>query len=402
MKLKTIRNIDYCLGVILCFIFTLINDLSCLFMRSRKKSFPVECVLFVKLSELGSIILSHPLIKKVKTKYPSARIMFLTFKENSEILDILEIASKENTVVLRNDSFIVFSFDLLKAVLRLRRENIDLLFDLEMFSRVSALIGYIIKPKKGVGFYNYAYEGLYRGDFLTNKVLYNPLLHISKSFFALNFAAKAEFKNTPEVEEKIDDNDLSIPKVVFLDSEIEKFIRKFKLDSFIKNEKMILLSLGDGNIPLREWPLDYFVGIANKFIAKNVKIGLVGGKGAVKKANLFVNTIKPNECFNFTGLTTTKDLLMLFNIANLLITNDSGMAHLASLTSIRKIVFFGPESPQVFSPLDNNTEIFYSGLLCSPCFSVLNHRQSKCRDNKCLKAISPEMVYASAAKIINI
>ncbi|MDD5669889.1 MAG: glycosyltransferase family 9 protein, partial [Candidatus Omnitrophica bacterium] len=66
---------------------------------------------------------------------------------------------------------------------------------------------------------------------------------------------------------------------------------------------------------------------------------------------------------------------------------------LAMLTPIKKFVFFGPETPKVFGQNRENTRIFYSQWLCSPCLSVLNHRVSVCRDNLCLKNISVEDVY---------
>ena len=47
----------------------------------------------------------------------------------------------------------------------------------------------------------------------------------------------------------------------------------------------------------------------------------------------------------------------------------------------------------VYGPLGENTWIIYSGLPCSPCLSVFNHRNSICKDNKCLKKIKPNEVY---------
>ena len=83
----------------------------------------------------------------------------------------------------------------------------------------------------------------------------------------------------------------------------------------------------------------------------------------------------------------------LFNIGDILVTNDCGLAHLAALTPIRKFVFFGPETPDVFAPLGDNNTIIYSGFPCSPCLSAFNNRDSMCADNKCLKAINTADVY---------
>jgi ADP-heptose:LPS heptosyltransferase len=91
--------------------------------------------------------------------------------------------------------------------------------------------------------------------------------------------------------------------------------------------------------------------------------------------------------------TELDELLELFSIADILVSNDCGLAHLAMLTPIKEFVIFGPESPQVFGPLTENNYTIYSRWPCSPCLSVLNHRNSACKNNQCLKCIKPEDVY---------
>ncbi|PIT93873.1 hypothetical protein COU00_02030, partial [Candidatus Falkowbacteria bacterium CG10_big_fil_rev_8_21_14_0_10_43_11] len=92
------------------------------------------------------------------------------------------------------------------------------------------------------------------------------------------------------------------------------------------------------------------------------------------------------------------ELIDLYNIADVLVTNDSGPAHFASLTPIKNFVFFGPETPKLYAPLGKNTHIFYSDFPCSPCLSAFNHRHTSCKDNKCLLVISVEEVYQAVTK----
>jgi ADP-heptose:LPS heptosyltransferase len=91
--------------------------------------------------------------------------------------------------------------------------------------------------------------------------------------------------------------------------------------------------------------------------------------------------------------TELAELMELFVIADSLISNDCGLAHLAMLTAVRKFILFGPESPQIFGQLTQNSYPIYSNWSCSPCLSVLNHRDSACKDNQCLKIIDPGYVY---------
>ena len=126
---------------------------------------------------------------------------------------------------------------------------------------------------------------------------------------------------------------------------------------------------------------------------------IVGMKGDPDQKNkAFAQALKGLPCIDLSGQTTIPDLLTLFNMGAALIANDSGLAHLASLTDIRQFILFGPESPQVFRPISENTEVFYSKWPCSPCMSAYNHRKSTCKDNKCLQAINPQVVYEQIAK----
>jgi len=95
---------------------------------------------------------------------------------------------------------------------------------------------------------------------------------------------------------------------------------------------------------------------------------------------------------NLCGQTTLKELMEFFLMGSMLITNDGGLAHFAILTPIQTIVFYGPETPEVFGPLSPRVHIFYSHWPCSPCLSAFNHRNSNCRENHCLKAIKPETI----------
>ena len=107
----------------------------------------------------------------------------------------------------------------------------------------------------------------------------------------------------------------------------------------------------------------------------------------------FRNALNNKRCISLVNKTTLFDLLELFNVCDAFITNDSGLAHLSSLSPIKRFIMFGPETPKVYSPLGNNKWEIYAQLPCSPCFSAFNHRKSCCENNYCLKTIKVEEVY---------
>ena len=105
---------------------------------------------------------------------------------------------------------------------------------------------------------------------------------------------------------------------------------------------------------------------------------------------------------NLTGYTRSiRELLMLFHAADLLITNDGGPGHFASLTPIRTFAFFGPETARLYGPLGPRASTYESGIACSPCLSAYNHRQTFCDgDNQCLKRIAPDPVLQDALRAL--
>jgi len=393
MTVKLMRYIDYWLGVPLCFLLSIWNFI--LRTSGVRRKNETRKILLIKLSEIGAVILAYPLLKRLKEEYPSAEIFFLTFAKNKEVFSLLgEIIPDKNILTIREESIGRFILDTSRAVKKIRKEGIDIVFDLEFFSRFTAILAYLSKASKRVGFYRYAFEGLYRGNLLTHNVQYNPLTHISKTYLSLLQVVKKEKKSSSELEERIEEREIVLPK---FNSSVEiknRIENRLKEHGISKESRFFLINPGEGNLPLREWPLESFIDIAKRLLDdRNNCIIIVGTEKASGKVDLLCSRVKSKRCINLTGRTTLCELLEIFGIAEALITNDCGLAHLASLTPIKKFMLFGPESPQIFSPLGENNRIFYSNLPCSPCLSVFNHRNSACKDNKCLKMISPDDVY---------
>jgi ADP-heptose:LPS heptosyltransferase len=95
---------------------------------------------------------------------------------------------------------------------------------------------------------------------------------------------------------------------------------------------------------------------------------------------------------SIAGRLSLRELLVLYTLADVLVTNDSGPGHFSSLTPIRSIVLFGPGAPEQYGPIGERIEILTAALACSPCSDVLNHRTSPCTDNRCMQAIAVDTV----------
>jgi ADP-heptose:LPS heptosyltransferase len=161
-----------------------------------------------------------------------------------------------------------------------------------------------------------------------------------------------------------------------------------------EDDRLVVLNTHGGIVPIRAWPLKNYVQLAQAIIERHqdVCLVLIGAKEAQGEASHIRKHI-PQRCVDFTGKTTLKELVDLFDISDAIIGNDSGPAHFASLTSIANIVIFGPETPELYKPLGAKGIPLYSRFSCSPCVSAYNHRNTPCAESKCLSAITVDMVY---------
>jgi ADP-heptose:LPS heptosyltransferase len=88
-----------------------------------------------------------------------------------------------------------------------------------------------------------------------------------------------------------------------------------------------------------------------------------------------------------------RQLLVLYTLSDVLVTNDSGPAHFATLTEVDVVTLTGPETPKVFGVLGPRSHIIWLGLPCSPCVSAYNNRLSSCSNNLCMQGITVDRVY---------
>ena len=105
---------------------------------------------------------------------------------------------------------------------------------------------------------------------------------------------------------------------------------------------------------------------------------------------------------DLTGYTATlRELLVMFHFASLVITNDGGPGHFASLTPVRAIILYGPETPELYGSLGPRAVSLYHPTSCSPCLTAYNFRMSPCDgDNLCLKRITVDEVFEKATGIL--
>jgi ADP-heptose:LPS heptosyltransferase len=398
MNIDFQRRVDRIAGTCICRILSLFSIM--------RKDTPVRAkprkIMVILLSEMGSLVLARPMFDHIKKKYPNASIYVLLFEQNKEVLEILKVIPQENIFTVSNSSIKKLLGDSIHVLKKMRKIGIDTVLDCELFSRVGSIYSFLIGARIRVGFHPYTQEGLFRGDFINRPVLYNPYQHISQQFITLVEAI--ESGNVPTVKRQVPIDCLKIQPMEVSRDEIDGMLRRFKNDfPNVTGKKIVLIYPGGGLLPIRAWPLSYYCMIAEDLIQNGFAVGVIGLKSDSEIASVILSHCRNANCIDLTGYTkTVRELMLLFHFASLLITNDGGPGHFASMTPVSTIVFYGPETPTLYGALDNKSVNFYANLSCSPCLTAYNHRNSPCDGNNlCLKSIHPEAVLKKSYEILN-
>jgi len=404
MNPDTVRIIDKYIGQPLCFILTIHRHFLELFSL-RKHPIPrIRKILFIKLVEQGATVLAYTAMQEAIERYGRQNVFFCVFEENRAILDVMDIVPSENIFAVRHANILVFFIDILKMIRLTRKIGIDATIDMEFFSRASAVMAYLVGASCRVGLHRFNSEGPYRGDLMTHRLQYNPYLHTAKTYLLLVKALEMDQQDLPLP--KYPACDLAVSAPTFIPREDEKI----RMVSRLQNEgimpfqgPVILLNPNAGDmLPLRKWPTDRFAQLAKRILDAYPAATLIitGTASERESGRLIGREIASSRAFNLAGETTLRELLTLYTMADILVTNDSGPGHFASLTDIHNIVLFGPETPRLFGAIGGNHHCLSAYLSCSPCVNVHNHRFSPCKNNRCMSAITVDRVMDVIRKCI--
>ena len=397
MNINFQRKVDRYIGAFICRLFSLFHRKS----KDEDDGFQAKKFLVILLSEMGSLILAYPMFQQLKKRYPGANLYGLLLERNKEVLTLLGVTPPENILTIRDTSFHVFAIDCLRALNQIRKLKVDVVIDCELFARISSIFSFLSGAKIRVGFHPYTQEGLYRGSFINRPVLFNPYHHISRQFLTL--AAAIDSVSVPKAKQPLGRTNLRAPLIDFARDEIDAMQARLQADFIaVADKRLVLIYPGGGILPIRAWPRNYYSQVAGELIKKGYAVGVVGLAEDRDLATAILSECNKPACIDLTGYTrTVSELMLIFQFAALLITNDGGPGQFAAMTPIPTIIFYGPETPDLYGPADEKTTIFYNPLPCSPCLTAYNHRNSPCDgDNLCLKQIPPEQVLKKALEIL--
>lgn len=157
------------------------------------------------------------------------------------------------------------------------------------------------------------------------------------------------------------------------------------------NDPIVCMMPGAEYGPAKQWPMDYYAALAAMLIEYGYQVWVLGSNKEKKLGRKIA--AEAAGVVNLCGDTELVDVIDLLSAAEQVVTNDSGLMHVAAAVGVRLNVIYGSSTPEYTPPLANADRkiVYYIGLDCSPCFK----RVCPFGHLNCLKNISPDDVFKS-------
>ena len=164
----------------------------------------------------------------------------------------------------------------------------------------------------------------------------------------------------------------------------QQLIAQYQLPT---DRKVLALCAGAEYGEAKRWPVSHYAAVARQKISEGWQVWILGSpKDTAAAAE--INRLADNGCIDFSGKTSMTDAIDLLSLADVVVSNDSGLMHVASALNKKLIAVYGSSDPNFTPPLSDNAKIIYLGLPCSPCFK----RDCPLGHTRCLTDITPEQV----------
>ncbi len=144
--------------------------------------------------------------------------------------------------------------------------------------------------------------------------------------------------------------------------------------------------------PAKRWPVEYFVQVANAVGGWGWQVWLFGSERDAAQGQRIAAQVAA-ECVDLTGQTSLAEAVDLMSLASVVVTNDSGLMHVAAALDCNLVALFGSSNPEFTPPLHPRAKVLCLRLTCSPCFA----RECPLGTLECLRGIGPTQVLEAIA-----
>jgi heptosyltransferase-2 len=333
-----------------------------------------KSILIIKLSSIGDVLRTTPLLYGLKAKYGDSYITWLT---NPDSLTILE----GNNFI---DRLLIYNLD---SVIRIQVEEFDIVVNLDK-EKGAASLAETVKAKEKFG-YGLSKEGnLY------------PLNKEAEYGFMLGLSDELKFRTNRKSYQEIifETAGLTFNKeeyIINLDNSQDNFKKSF-LEKYALYDYDIKIGLntGCGSVfPFKKWSVSGFIELIDILVSKlNAKILLLGGRNE-EVCNKEILKKVSTKVFNTGCSNNLKEFISIIDCCDFVVSADTLAMHLAIALKKKVVALFGPTCAQEVDLYGRGIKII-SSKKCAPCY-----KKDCFEENTCMDLISAEEVFNAVQKL---
>jgi lipopolysaccharide heptosyltransferase II len=322
----------------------------------------VNKILIIRLSSLGDVLLSTPLVRSIKKAYPQIQIDFI-LKE--QYRDLYKLNPYINSLI----TYHADSSDQIKN--SIKQNNYDVIIDLQNNFRSAALL-------KGV-----------------NAKVFKFSKRSLDKFLLVNFKIN-RLKDAPSIAVRYSE---SVPQVTLDDEGLDIFTDKKPSTALSPGEKFIGLAPGSRHFT-KSWPKDYYASLGKRLNLEGYKVVLFGGEDDKDICNEIMEGIE--ACINLCSANDILQIAADMKMCKAVVCNDSGLMHTACAAGVPVLSIFGSTVKEFgFFPYNNRNLVLENKLLsCRPCSHI---GRSRCPRGhfKCMLEITPGETYNKLMELLS-
>lgn len=183
------------------------------------------------------------------------------------------------------------------------------------------------------------------------------------------------------------------PKLKVLPQNIEAALINY--DLMLDNGPIVALCPGAEFGPSKRWAVQDYAKVARYLIKKGYQVWIFGS-AKDKEVSEMIADATDHECVDLCGRTTLADAIDLMSLSHCVITNDSGLMHIAAALGCPLVAIYGSTDPGFTPPLSHHVTVLEANTDCRPCFK----RECPLKHHKCMKEIHPRKVIDAALSLM--
>ncbi|MBR2513551.1 MAG: lipopolysaccharide heptosyltransferase II [Halomonas sp.] len=332
-------------------------------------------LLVIGPSWVGDMVMAQSLFMTLKARYPGSTLGVVAPAWSQPIIERMPEVDEVLPLAVGHGEFGLGSRRELAARLRGRYDRAIVL----PRSWKAALVPFMARIPERVGFLGEHRYGLLKERRKLDKQVLDQTV---KRFVSLGLP-----------QEETVHGDFAIPKPR-LSIDRDNLVN-LRLSHALSSRPAIGMMPGAEYGPAKQWPLEYFHALAARLIADGFEVRVLGGAKDHEAGEAIIKGL--THAHNLCGKTQLADAVDLLADCRQVVTNDSGLMHVAAAVGVRIHALYGSSSPAYTPPLTDNATIHYLGLSCSPCFK----RTCPLGHTNCLNDLSVEQVHQAVTDAFN-